>query len=205
MLVYRTLYFSIDNHQLKVVAIDFVPISPYTTTVISLGVGQRMDILVEGTGKSTGSYYMRARNSQGPGCDQSIVPPANFALAVVNYQHATPDQLPSSTAAPFDDTCSDASITLARPYRPQPAVTENIHTVNIDIVTATNASGTLLWFENNSTFFTDFNDPVLRDVGQGQTAFPSKYNVYDTGNAKNVRFVIVNNSPATHPIHMHGQ
>jgi hypothetical protein len=164
-----------------------------------------MDVLVEGTGKSTESYYMRVRNSRGPGCDQSFAPPpANFALGVVRYQDAHPNQLPDSTAAPFTDTCADAPIDIGRPYRAQPAVTRDVHTVNIDIVTGVNASGTLLWFENNSTFFTNFNDPVLRDVAKGQTNFPSKYNVYDTGNSKNVRFVIVNNSPAMHPIHMHG-
>ena len=30
--------FSIDNHTLKVVAMDFVPIKPYETTVIALGI-----------------------------------------------------------------------------------------------------------------------------------------------------------------------
>lgn len=200
------LYFSIDDHKLQVVALDFVPIVPYTTNVITLGVGQRMDILVEGIGSSAGSYYMRAVNSLGPGCDQSFAPPpANSALAIVHYQHASPDQLPDSTAAPFIDTCSDAPITEAKPYRASPVVTQDIHTVNIEITTGSNSSGTLLWFENNSTFFTDFNDPVLRDVGKGQISFPDKYNVYDTENAKYVRFVIVNNSPATHPMHMHGK
>ena len=205
IVITRTLYFSIDDHELEVIALDFVPLTPYTTTVITLGVGQRMDVLVKGTGKSTASYYMRARNSQGPGCDQSFAPPpANFALGIVRYQNAHSEQLPDSTAASFVDTCADAPITLGRPYRSQPVVTKDVHTVNIEIVAAANASGTLLWFENNSTFFTNFNDPVLRDVAAGQKSFPSKYNVYDTGNANNVRFVIVNNSPAMHPIHMHG-
>jgi len=201
----RTLYFSIDEHQLEVVALDFVPITPYTTTVVSLGVGQRMDVLVKGTGKSTASYYMRARNSQGPGCDEGVhPPPSNSALAIIFYEHAPATKLPSSTAAPFTDNCLDAPITVGRPYRPQAVATENIHTVNIEIVAQPNATGTLLWFENNSTFSTDFSDPVLRDVARGQEIFPAKYNIYDTKDAGTIRFVIVNNSPATHPLHMHG-
>jgi FtsP/CotA-like multicopper oxidase with cupredoxin domain len=166
-----------------------------------------MDILVEGTGNSRSSYYMRAVNSLGPGCDQSFAPPpANSALAIVHYQYASSEQIPDTTAAPFDDNCTDAPITEGRPFRASPVVThEDIHTVNIEITTGTNSSGTLLWFENNSTFFTDFNDPVLRDVGNGERSFSDKYNIYDTDNAKYVRFVIVNNSPAMHPMHMHGQ
>jgi FtsP/CotA-like multicopper oxidase with cupredoxin domain len=42
--------FSIDNHTFTVIANDFVPINPYTTNVITLGVGQRSDVIV--------SYYL---------------------------------------------------------------------------------------------------------------------------------------------------
>ena len=38
--------FSIDNHTFTVIANDFVPINPYTTNVITLGVGQRSDVIV---------------------------------------------------------------------------------------------------------------------------------------------------------------
>jgi FtsP/CotA-like multicopper oxidase with cupredoxin domain len=38
--------FTIDGHNFTVIANDFVPINPYTTDVITLGVGQRSDVIV---------------------------------------------------------------------------------------------------------------------------------------------------------------
>lgn len=38
--------FTIDGHNLKVIANDFVPIDPYETNVVTLGVGQRSDVIV---------------------------------------------------------------------------------------------------------------------------------------------------------------
>lgn len=38
--------FTIDGHSFKVIANDFVAINPYETNVITLGVGQRSDVIV---------------------------------------------------------------------------------------------------------------------------------------------------------------
>lgn len=38
--------FTIDGHKLKVIANDFVAINPYETDVVTLGVGQRSDVIV---------------------------------------------------------------------------------------------------------------------------------------------------------------
>lgn len=39
--------FSIDNHNLTVISADFVPIQPYSTHAILVGIGQRYNIIVE--------------------------------------------------------------------------------------------------------------------------------------------------------------
>ena len=39
--------FTIDNHILKVVSVDFVPIVPYTTTQLYVAIGQRYNVIVE--------------------------------------------------------------------------------------------------------------------------------------------------------------
>ena len=52
--------FSIDYHTLSVVAHDLTPIEPYTTDVVTLGVGQRADVIVTATGSSTDSVWMRS-------------------------------------------------------------------------------------------------------------------------------------------------
>jgi FtsP/CotA-like multicopper oxidase with cupredoxin domain len=38
--------FSIDSHNFTVIANDFVPVKPYTTNMITLGVAQRTDVIV---------------------------------------------------------------------------------------------------------------------------------------------------------------
>jgi len=41
-----TFLFTIDNHFLEVISADFVPIAPYTTNAIVVGIGQRYNIVV---------------------------------------------------------------------------------------------------------------------------------------------------------------
>jgi FtsP/CotA-like multicopper oxidase with cupredoxin domain len=53
--------FSIDNHTLTVIATDFVPIVPYTTTSVSIGMGQRYDLIVTADQSDVASdFWLRA-------------------------------------------------------------------------------------------------------------------------------------------------
>lgn len=53
--------FSIDNHTLTVIASDFVPIVPFTTDVLSIGMGQRYDIIVTANqGAVASDFWIRA-------------------------------------------------------------------------------------------------------------------------------------------------
>jgi FtsP/CotA-like multicopper oxidase with cupredoxin domain len=51
--------FIIDDYNITVISMDLVPITPYTTQVLSIGMGQRFDIVVEAS-ESSGNYWMRA-------------------------------------------------------------------------------------------------------------------------------------------------
>ncbi len=63
-----TFRFSIDNHMLQVVSADFVPIQPYQSKSILIGIGQRYNVIVEATPQRTddtgkldpnGNYWIR--------------------------------------------------------------------------------------------------------------------------------------------------
>lgn len=61
-----TFIFSIDHHWLRVIEADFVPIEPYWTTHILVGIGQRYDVIVEATPSpygegvpTDGNYWIR--------------------------------------------------------------------------------------------------------------------------------------------------
>ena len=88
--------FSIDGHTLTVMANDFVPIQPYQTEIVTLGVGQRTDVIVEANGNVNESYWMRSTIST---CSFTNQPDA---LAIVYYPQSNRFSKPSSTA--WNDT-----------------------------------------------------------------------------------------------------
>ncbi|CAK7201616.1 hypothetical protein SEUCBS139899_004324 [Sporothrix eucalyptigena] len=75
-------HFSIDDHTLTVIAYDFIPIEAYDTKVVTLGVGQRADVLV--TANATGtSFWMRSNIAT---CSTAKQP---YAQAAVYYTGAS--------------------------------------------------------------------------------------------------------------------
>ena len=91
--------FTLDGHKMTVIANDFVPIVPYTTDVITLGIGQRSDVLVKADAPSNTAFWMRSDNSGN--CSLTNQP---HALAAVYYEEADTNSVPTTTATPYDDS-----------------------------------------------------------------------------------------------------
>ena len=92
---------------MTVIANDFVPVRPYKTSVVTLGIGQRSDVLVTASGKSTDAVWMRSDLDQ----DCALVT-ANqpHALAAIYYPGAS-SGLPESTATPYTvQNCSNVRV-----------------------------------------------------------------------------------------------
>lgn len=102
-------YFSIDGHNMTIVANDFVPVVPYEAEFVTLGVGQRTDILVTGLEDPEGAYWMRANIS-------AICSPANqpLAVAAIYYPEADTSEPPATTSSiqPFTETCTNVRLYL---------------------------------------------------------------------------------------------
>ena len=90
--------FSIDNHSMTVIAEDFVPQQPRTVQVVTLGVGQRTDVLVKATGKAGDAYWMRSNIT----CSLANQP---NALAAIYYPNADKNAKPTSLPTPFTEQC----------------------------------------------------------------------------------------------------
>ncbi|PHH91578.1 hypothetical protein CDD83_11114 [Cordyceps sp. RAO-2017] len=73
--------FSIDGHKMTVIANDIVPVEPFETEVVTLGIGQRTDVLVEANGELD-SYWMRSNMSES--CSLTTQP---YALAIIYYEN----------------------------------------------------------------------------------------------------------------------
>ncbi|KAK4945743.1 hypothetical protein LTR10_015091 [Elasticomyces elasticus] len=193
--------FSIDEHVLQVIAYDFVPIYPYTTKVVTLGIGQRADVIVHANGSNADTFWMRTTISST--CSVTNQP---NGLAIIYYQNANTNATPNSTAWPINDSkCANDPLNMTVPYEairpPSPDTTVNI-ALNFEI----NATGHFLWTMNNSSFRVDYNDPILllADAGNDSYPYDPEWNVYNFGTNKSFVIVINNQSPIAHPMHIHG-
>ncbi|KAK3111597.1 hypothetical protein LTR53_012994 [Teratosphaeriaceae sp. CCFEE 6253] len=201
--------FSIDGAQLTVIANDFVPVQPYTVDVVTLGIGQRSDVLFKATGKPTDSVWMRS--TLGPsafvgGCtlNDGVSPEA---VAAIYYQKANMSSVPTTVstvpASEIVNCANDALSSTVPPFKLTP--TTKPHTEQTINITYQSNGTHNLFYMNNSTFKADYNEPVLLDAKLGKTDFPSEWNVYNFGTSPSIRLVVYNYAQTgVHPMHLHG-
>jgi Multicopper oxidase len=117
--------FSIDRHIMTVIANDFVPVVPYNTTVLTLGNGQRTDIIVTAIYSSASTFWMRSNIT----CSTSLNP---NTLAVVMYDKASAGGVPTSTPQSYTAGCANDPLASTVPVYPidpgTPAITNTINT-----------------------------------------------------------------------------
>lgn len=121
-----TFIFSIDLHELLVVEADFVPIKPYKTTSVLIGIGQRYHVILEAsdpTGRHD-DYWIRTWRAQ---CFNF---PTNGSAdyektGILSYRHQ-PEALPINVINspwPVDFTCSDEKTSDLQPVVSWPKIT----------------------------------------------------------------------------------
>ena len=188
--------FSIDQHTLTVIANDFTPIQPYNTTVVTLGVGQRTDVLV--TANAGGSaFWMRSSLAS---CTAAKQP---FAVAAVYYDDAdTTNPPPTSTAwdVPDPGTCTNDDLETTKPLFPM-AVPEPTFVQTMEIELFKNASDVTLWKFSNVSMRADYNHPMLVQANEGNFTFPEERNVINFCANSSVRIVVVNKTPGAYVTH----
>lgn len=194
--------FTIDNHKMTVIANDFIPVKPYPVEQVTLGVGQRTDIIVEGTGSPTDAVWMRSTISRW--CSFSN---QDFALAAIYYEDADTSQTPQSQATPLRDVdCRNDPLDVTIPFYADPLPQRPGATTQIDMDFSPNATGHMVWTMNNVSFYADYNNAILLDAQHGQTDFSAhpEWNVYNYGQASSIRLILTSISPLDHPMHLHG-
>ena len=194
--------FTIDGLTMTVIANDFVPVQPYNTNVVTLGIGQRTDVIVTATGPPNSAIWMRADLSTN--CSLYTQP---HALAAIYYEQADTTKVPTTTATPYDDSqCANDDLKLTVPYYPFPATSNPAVTQEIDITFGPNATGNNLFYMNGVSFRANYDHPILILANQGNVSYPydPEWNVYNFGNNASVRLIVKNEFPASHPMHLHG-
>lgn len=208
--------FSIDNHILTVIGMDFVPIHPYTTTVLKIGIGQRYDIIVEAN-QAVSDYWLRVdpldfsvAPGQAPPCGASNEM-ANNTMAIVHYigsptLDATSSGIavPETSPYPHNTVCEDEPYDLLVPWVPK-LVGSVTDTVSKDLVITQNASTQIYrWYLSGSTFQVSYSQPTLLSIVQNSTDYAGPLAIEVT-EPNTWTYVIIETPVAlSHPIHLHG-
>lgn len=178
--------FSIDGHTMTVIANDFVPIKPYDTKVVTLGIGQRADVLVKANG-NLDAYWIRANISEP--CSLTDQPNAK---GIIYYGKDTGKE-PKSQAWPIADprTCANDDLNKTVPiYVEKLPKTDKIYHMDIDAFQ--NASQINLFSLDDVSFRGNYNYPTLLLSKLNNLTFEEEWNVRNVGDAKSVVLNITN-------------
>lgn len=189
--------FMIDDHELQVIAMDLVPIVPYTTTTVSIGMGQRYDIIVTAT-QSSGNFWLRAI----PQTSCSDNENTNNIMGMFMYDSTNTTE-PNSSAYSFTDSCEDEDMSTLVPYVSKTVSTES---VNDDFaVTVGRSNNVFKWYMAGTTFQVEWEDPTLLQLYEGDTNYTTSSHVIELPTADEwVYFIIETTQAVPHPIHLHG-
>ncbi|KAG5659112.1 hypothetical protein KAF25_000314 [Fusarium avenaceum] len=190
--------FSIDNHTLTVIAADLVPITPYETTVLDIGMGQRYDIIVTANQADVAdNFWMRAIPQAACSDNDS----SDNIKGIVYYGDSP--GTPSTTGYDYTDSCDDETDNIV------PYISKSVDDADWDdLETATvgkNTAGLFKWMLNSTSMLVDWADPTLAQVLNGSTDYETDDAVIELSEAnKWVYFVVETTLPVPHPIHLHG-
>ncbi|SPB53371.1 Cytochrome P450 family protein [Aspergillus niger] len=196
--------FSIDNHDLLVIANDYVPVQPYRTKVVTLGVGQRSDVIVTGTGSSTDLVWMRSDIDMVCLQNTATISTARAIIAYEAINETSPVLMLNTTGHSWmSNNCRNDPLNRTIPYYPL-TPTDPTTTQTVTISVGYNDTGFIVMFMDNSSFRVDYNDPILLATKQGSLTFPTDRNVYNFGTNTTVRLIFNNTYATAHPMHLHG-
>ncbi|KAH8585412.1 extracellular dihydrogeodin oxidase/laccase [Bisporella sp. PMI_857] len=189
--------FMIDNHTMTVIAMDLVPITPYDTTVLSIGMGQRYDIIVTAD-QTEGDFWMRAIPQSACSDNDN----SNDIKGIVRYD-STSTSDPTTSAYTYTDSCEDEDMSNLVPY-----VTLDASDVTLEddeAVTVGRSNNVFKWYMGGVTFDVEWEEPMLMQIYDGNTTYSSSSHVVEIPTADEwVYFIIETTNAVPHPIHLHG-
>ncbi|KAH8652632.1 putative extracellular dihydrogeodin oxidase/laccase [Tricladium varicosporioides] len=189
--------FTIDNHTLEVIATDFVPIIPYNTTNLSIGMGQRYDIIVTAT-ETTGDFWMRAIVQES--CSENANP--DNIMGIVRYDSSSTAD-PTSTGYDVTDSCDDEAIGTIVPYLSMDA--SSTASIEDDFAVTLQFGNTIKWAMGGTSFVSQWDYPTVLQVAEGNDTWSTEQHVIELTTANEwVYFIIETTFAQAHPIHLHG-
>lgn len=194
--------FMIDNHTMEVVAADFVPIEPFNATQLSIGMGQRYDVIVEAKDLDSGNFWMRSLPQTS--CSESDA--TDSIRGIVRYDASSTAEPTDSESVAWDytDSCEDEDASNLVPYVALNASSTYAYnsTTDVGVEVTDNA---LLWAMNGTSFRTEWDYPTLLMVAEDNTTWTAEEVVLELPEADKWAYVVVYSPFAQdHPMHLHG-
>lgn len=190
--------FTIDNHTLEVIASDFVPIVPYTAESVSIGMGQRYDVIVEAT-ESTGNFWLRAIPQESCSDNDNV----DNILGIVRYDSTSTDE-PTTTSYTLDDSCADEDASNIVPY-----VAIDVGSTISDTddeLAALSIGTTIKWTMNSVSFVSEWDYPTVLAIAEENVTWSDEEHVWALPDANVwVSMIIQTTFAQAHPLHLHGQ
>ncbi|KAK5129687.1 hypothetical protein LTR08_002979 [Meristemomyces frigidus] len=202
---------SFDSHEMQVISSDFVPIVPYNTTNLFIGIGQRYDVIINAN-QSPGAYWFRAEVQDTAGCGTNFNN-GNIRSIMAYTGHTT--ETPSSSAYSYTARCTDEQslVPYWDSYVPQgQAGVEFTELSTAQLQQQENdGSITLYWLVNGSALSANWETPTLEYVRTGNTSYPDTANVIVLPSEGVWTYWVLQevagdpyDVAVPHPIHLHG-
>ncbi|KAJ4417489.1 hypothetical protein N0V82_006153 [Gnomoniopsis sp. IMI 355080] len=219
-----TFIFSIDNHPFKVVANDLVAIEPFTTTSLTIGIGQRYTIIVEadqepanywirthpatrcnGFAESLGTCNGTTGGTPGVFDDNCVLFDVRTAIVSYDSPDITNTTLPSSTPFVYSVACLDEPAKNLKPVvpwvidnRPANNITRDRFTLgrqNAGLNDSVYEPGGYQHWEFTPDFFwIDFENPTILNTSF-QGEFDKNFHVIDEPYDSGFIFMVFEASP----------
>ncbi|OCL02255.1 laccase-like multicopper oxidase [Glonium stellatum] len=197
---------SLDNHPFSVIASDFVPINPFSTDWLLIGIGQRYDVIIQAN-QTTANYWFRAN------VQASCAAANNGAgLSIFSYTGAAAGN-PTTTGSTAPTACQDASplVPWVSLTVPSTSFANQVGNLQVDFGTevSTNGQNVVYWQVNKSAIDINPSDPTIQYVIDHNTSYPRAYNLIEITSANTWQYWIIEEpagtlAPIPHPIHLHG-
>ncbi|KAE8382646.1 extracellular dihydrogeodin oxidase/laccase [Aspergillus bertholletiae] len=191
--------FMIDNHTIEVIATDFVPIHPYNTTQISIGMGQRYDIIVTAKELNSGNFWLRAIPQES--CSETDA--VDNIKGIIRYNSSSTSD-PTTSAYSYTDSCLDESSPDLIPYLAINASESYVYSTSEDVAVQVTENA-LLWTMNKTSFRTEWDYPTLMRVAENNHTWTAKERVIHLPYQDEWVYMVIHSPFAQdHPMHLHG-
>lgn len=164
---------NLDGHPFTVIATDFVPIVPYNTNYIQIGIGQRYDVIFTAN-QAAGNYWFRAEADIN--CQSRIARPGR---AIFTYQGQTVADPTTTAPASPPAACVDP-VTTPKIAKNVPSTTFAAQAKSLPVAFGPVAANgnTFLWTINGTSMVVDPGNPTLKYIAQNNP-IPQPYNVVE--------------------------